>query len=64
MFCFGDAVIFKVRLADEGTRREHETLAFLVEERLSFDIPKLPSYGEEDGKTYLFESLIPGKTLD
>jgi hypothetical protein len=64
VFSFGDALILKVRLADEGTRREHETLAYLAEKQLSFDVPTVLFHAEEAGKIYLFEPHMPGKRLN
>ncbi len=64
MFSFGDALIIKIRLATDGTRREPETLAFLAEKRPSFDVPTVLFYTEESGKTYLVEPYITGKRLN
>jgi len=64
VFSFGDALILKVRLADEGTRREHKTLAYLAAKQLSFDVPTVLFHAEEAGKIYLFEPHIPGKRLN
>lgn len=64
VFRFGDALILKVRLADDGTRREHKILGFLAEKQLSFDVPRVIFHAEEAGKTYLFEPYIPGNRLN
>lgn len=60
MFSFGNEIIIKVRIACDGTRREPETLAFLAghRQRLSFGIPTVPFYAEEDGKTFLREPHV------
>ncbi|KAK4201564.1 kinase-like domain-containing protein [Triangularia verruculosa] len=64
VFCFGDALIIKVRIAEDGTRREPETIAFLAGQQLSFDIPTVLFYMEDAGKTYLVEPYAPGKRLN
>jgi hypothetical protein len=64
VFSFGDALILKVRLADEGTRQEHETLAHLAEKQPSFDAPAVLFHAEEAGKIYLFEPHMTGKRLN
>ena len=64
VFGFGDLLIIKIRNACDNTRREPETLAFLAKQGLSFDIPVVPFYTEEEGKTYLVESYISGKRLN
>ncbi|KAK3320190.1 hypothetical protein B0T19DRAFT_283631 [Cercophora scortea] len=64
VFSFGDALIIKVRIANDNTRREPQTLAFLAEQQLSFDIPTVLFYTEDAGKTYLVEPCAPGKRLN
>ncbi len=64
VFGFGDSLIIKIRNACDNTRREPETLAFLAKEELSFDVPVVLFYTEEEGKTYLVEPYIPGKRLN
>ncbi|POR31094.1 Kinase-like domain-containing protein [Tolypocladium paradoxum] len=64
VFSFGDALIIKVRIANDNTRREPETLAFLAQQQLSFDIPTVLFYTEDAGKTYLVEPCAPGKRLN
>ena len=64
VFSFGDALIVKVRVANDSTRREPETLAFLAKQQLSFDIPTVLFHTEEAGKTYLVEPFAPGKRLN
>lgn len=64
VFSFGNRLIAKVRIADDNTRREPETLAFLAGKQLSFDIPTVLTYFEEDNKVYLFEPCVPGKRLN
>ncbi|KAK4106889.1 hypothetical protein N658DRAFT_563606 [Parathielavia hyrcaniae] len=61
---FGNELIVQVRVAEEITRREHETIAFLLEKPLSFDIPKVLFYTEEKFKVYLIEPFVPGKRLN
>ena len=50
VFSFGDALVIKVRIANDNTRQEPETLAFLAEQQLSFEIPTV---------LYLSSSLLP-----
>ena len=57
MFSFGDALIIKVRVANDNTRREPETLAFLAQQKISFDIPTVLFYTEDAGKTYRIHSV-------
>ncbi len=64
MFSFGGALIIKVRVANDNTRREPETLAFLAEQQLSFDISTVLFYTEDAGKTYLVETCVPEKQLN
>lgn len=66
VFRFGDSLIIKIRIANDNTRREPETLAFLAAkgEQLSFDIPTVLFYTEDGGKTYLIEPYFPGKRLN
>ncbi|KAG7294592.1 hypothetical protein NEMBOFW57_004668 [Staphylotrichum longicolle] len=66
VFSFGNEIIIKVRIACDGTRREPETLAFLARhrQRLSFDIPTVLFYAEEDGKTFLCEPHVRGRRLN
>lgn len=64
VFSFGNRLIVKVRIANDDTLREPETLAFLEGKHLSFDIPTVLSYFEEDNKVYLFEPYVPGERLN
>jgi hypothetical protein len=64
VFSFGDALILKVRIANESTRREPGTLAFLAGKSLSFDIPTVLFHTEDAGKVCLFEPSIPGRRLN
>ncbi|KND86163.1 hypothetical protein TOPH_09213 [Tolypocladium ophioglossoides CBS 100239] len=56
VFSFSDALIIEVRISNDNTRREPETLAF--------DIPTVLFYTEDAGKTYLVEPCAPGKRLN
>ncbi|KAL2257744.1 hypothetical protein VTK26DRAFT_9224 [Humicola hyalothermophila] len=51
VFSFGESLIVKARIADNNTRRESETLAFLAaeKEQLSFDSPPVLFYDEDAG---------------
>jgi serine/threonine protein kinase len=64
VFSFGNALILKVRIADEGTRREPKTLAFLAGKALSFGIPTVLFHTEDEGKIYLLEPYMSGKQLN
>ncbi|KAK4155048.1 kinase-like domain-containing protein [Chaetomidium leptoderma] len=64
VFNFGDALIIKIRIATDNTRREPQTLAFLAKQQLSFDIPVVLFYMEDAGKAYLVEPYISGKRLN
>lgn len=63
VFQFGNSLILKVKLIQEGPK-EHETLAFLMKQQPSFDIPTVLFYALDLDRTYLFEPFISGQTLN
>lgn len=63
VFEFGNSLILKVKLAREGPK-EHETLAFLANQQLTFDIPTVLFYTYDTDRTYLFEPRMSGQTLN
>ncbi|KAK4039481.1 hypothetical protein C8A01DRAFT_36519 [Parachaetomium inaequale] len=66
VFSFGDSLIIKIRIANDNTRREPRTLAFLAtkKEDLSFDTPTILFYTQDAGKTYLIGLYITGRRLN
>ncbi|KAI3326669.1 kinase-like domain-containing protein [Xylariaceae sp. AK1471] len=65
VFSFGDKLILKVKLISEGGRpQEHETLAFLAKQQLSFKIPTVVFHIAEGDRIYLFEPHMPGRRLN
>ncbi|KAI1148870.1 kinase-like domain-containing protein [Nemania diffusa] len=64
VFSFGSALILKVKLIDDGNKsQEHEILAFLAQQQLSFKIPKVLFHAIEGDRIYLFEPHMPGRRL-
>jgi hypothetical protein len=65
VFNFGDALILKVELTSVGyAAQEHELLAFLAKQQLSFKIPTVLFHAVEDDRIFLFEPCMPGKRLN
>ncbi|KAI1119967.1 kinase-like domain-containing protein [Nemania abortiva] len=65
VFSFGSALILKVKLVGEGGMpQEHDILAFLAERQLSFKIPTVLFHAVESDRICLFETYMPGKSLN
>lgn len=74
VFKFGDSLILKVKIrSSEQTGDstavltqpyEHETLAFLSEQQLSFKVPRVLFHAQEGNKTFLLEPCMPGQTVN
>ncbi|KAH9432798.1 hypothetical protein MCOR02_007477 [Pyricularia oryzae] len=74
VFKFGDSLILKVKIRSSEQKGdstavltqpyEHETLAFLSEQQLSFKVPRVLFHAQEGNKTFLLEPCMPGQTVN
>ena len=53
----------KVKILLPSATREHVTLKYLSDKRLSFATPKVHYHAEHDGRYYIILSRLPGQTL-
>ncbi|KAF4470695.1 kinase-like domain [Fusarium albosuccineum] len=62
---FGD-VVLKIKLFQtrKGCTREGVTLNWLANQKLSFAIPRVLHYSEDDDQSYLFSTRLPGITIN
>ena len=59
----GDAFC-KVKILDPCATREHVTLNYLYNKRLSFATPNVHYHAEHDGRYYIILSRLTGQTLN
>ncbi|EHA47190.1 hypothetical protein MGG_04254 [Pyricularia oryzae 70-15] len=75
VFKFGHSLILKVKIRSTFKQKgdstavltqpyEHETLAFLSEQQLSFKVPRVLFHVQEGNKTFLLEPCMPGQTVN
>ena len=64
VWSFGNAFL-KIKLFQDRKQatKEHTTLDWLADRKISFDVPKVLYYAEGDDRSYLIVSRIPGETL-
>ncbi|KAL3489540.1 hypothetical protein BJX62DRAFT_208946 [Aspergillus germanicus] len=63
VWSLGKCAFCKVKLCIENTTPEHATLAYVREQQPRFELPDTLYQAELDGRSYLFLSRLPGRTL-
>ncbi|KAK7223177.1 hypothetical protein V2G26_011180 [Clonostachys chloroleuca] len=65
VWAFGD-VVLKIKLFQtrKGGTRENVTLDWLANQNLKFAVPRVLHYSEDEDRSYLFSTRLPGVTLN
>ncbi|QKX57940.1 uncharacterized protein TRUGW13939_05060 [Talaromyces rugulosus] len=64
VWSLGNSAFCKVKLCVDGTTSEAATLAYVHDKRPNnFEIPRVLYSAESNGRSYLFLSRVPGRTL-
>ncbi|CAG8091182.1 unnamed protein product [Penicillium salamii] len=63
VWSLGNSAFCKVKVRVNDTTREATTLEFVQKQQPRFDTPKILHQAEHDGRSYLFLSRVPGRTL-
>ncbi|CAG8205625.1 unnamed protein product [Penicillium salamii] len=63
VWSLGNSTFCKVKVRVNDTTREATTLGFVQKQQPGFDTPNILHQAEHDGRSYLFLSRVPGRTL-
>lgn len=63
IWSIGNSAFCKVKVQVNDTTREATTLGFVQKQQPDFDTPNILHQAEQDGRSYLFLSRVPGRIL-